>query len=120
LFALLASAIALTGLASLGRPRPLWVAHPPLADETVVAFALDEGKAIYLWIAGDPPIAYCLPWDERRAAELHHADEQARAAHTSLRAVFGLARRRGTGTADGETMMFYANPQQPLPPKQGE
>jgi hypothetical protein len=120
LFALLASAVALTGVTSLGRPRPLWAAQPRLAEATVVAYVLDEGKAIYLWIAGDPPMAYCLPWDERRAAELHHADERARATHSLLRAVFDPGKRGAPGTTDDEKMMFYASPQQPLPPKQGE
>ncbi len=59
----------------LSRPKP--VAHEwfrsNVAEATVLSMSVDEGKAIYLWLALDhspEPRSYVLPWRPQIAEEL--------------------------------------------------
>lgn len=68
---LLTAAVALAALAgglvmSLGHPRPAVGA----GDVLVVAAQFDPGVTIWVWTAGDPPIAYALPWTDEAAEQL--------------------------------------------------
>ncbi len=101
----------------LGRPKPTnfeWAARN-VSEAVVLAAEMREGEAIYLWLQLDEnpePRAYTLPWSLQAARQLHRARAQAEQRGTAVRV-------RGPfleGHLDGERM-FYADPQQPLPPK---
>jgi hypothetical protein len=100
-----------------GRPRPIWTQIVrPTHDPVLVADVLDEPHAIYVWLLLDdtpPPIAYRLPWNEKTAAQLVKAQQQAAKAHTGVE----MKMPRGTGPQMAGTRMFYPQPQQPLPAK---
>lgn len=125
MFAMLIIGVAGTGVESLGQPKPLWSEYPAPTEVTVLAYSLDEGRAIYLWvlIPGAPvPLAYALPWSEQKAAQLHTAGEAATAAHTALKGQLSKAKGKPgeLGTKDDEKSIFYPAPRAPNPPKQGE
>lgn len=103
----------------LGRPKAIGIEYLRGRAEaaTVVAAKLDEGRAIYVWLALDgasEPRAYALPWDEKRAREMMKAKGEADAKGGELR-----MRRpfdRDTRKPDREPM-FYPAPQPAPPPK---
>jgi hypothetical protein len=101
----------------LGRPKPAkleWaIRNTP--EATVVAADMREGKAIYLWLRMDgaeEPRAYVLPWSMEAARQLHYAQGQAERNGTAVR-----MRNPFLSGEEGGERMFYATPQQPLPPK---
>lgn len=97
----------------MGLPRP--AGHALLAnwdDFEVLSYQLDEGKAIYLWVQRDQPIAYQLPWNEDTARKLHEAAENAKEQHAGLRGK-SLSKK----DHPEPQWSFYPEPVQPLPPK---
>lgn len=122
-----ASALALCGLLIvtgyvslvdlLGRPKAAHMewARKNVPEATVLAVSLREKVAIYLWLSfdGEPePRAYALPWSMKAAQQLQQAMQEANAKGTAVRA----RRPFEPGDQDME-MMFYAQPQETLPPK---
>jgi hypothetical protein len=101
----------------LGRPKSVtteW-AMRAVPEAKVVAFTIEENKAIYLWIRfddGPEPRAYVLPWRLATAKQLYGAAQQAKARGSALR-----MRRPFAPTRDRREAMFYATPQPMLPPK---
>lgn len=101
----------------MGRPKPAsleWAARNA-TEATVVASDLRDGEAIYLWLQldGTPaPRAYVLPWSLKAARQLHEAQGQAEEQGTGVR-----MRKPFRDSEDGGERMFYAEPQEPLPPK---
>ncbi len=101
------------GVALMGTPRP--ATHEMLAswdDLQVLAYELDEGRAIYLWVQREQPVAYQLPWTMDQARQLHEAAQQAEQEERGLR----MKRETPTNSAEGE-WVFYPEPVHPLPPK---
>lgn len=103
--------VALVGFAeTLGQPRPSILEWRDLAGATVLAYKLDEPNAVYLWIEGDPPTSYRMPWLSGAAAKSLHdaarlADEQ------------GTRLVIADEAPEDESMMFHPGPVPPLPPK---
>ena len=104
----------------LSRPKPAslewW--HRDASEATVVGSQLREGEAIYLWIElpdTDEPRAYRLPWIQELAKQLHGAQRDAQTRGTKVKMRLPFKDR----TEDQE-MLFYAQPQPPLPPKHAE
>lgn len=100
----------------LGRPKPMHLEWQQieLNEGNVVGFDLREGEAIYLWLRIDgvsEPRSYVLDWDQQRAQQLHDAEREAQAQGTQVR--LRLSARKGERVAP----VFYATPQQALPPK---
>lgn len=57
-------------LLSLGAPRPLWTFAWSDEKARVLAYALDEPRAIYLWVLPEGqqvPVAVALPWSTTAA-----------------------------------------------------
>ncbi len=74
-----------------------------------------EGEAIYLWLGLEgvlEPRSFALPWNEAMARQLHGAQGEAEETGTELRVRMPLV-----SSLDKEEPMFYAEPQQPPPPK---
>lgn len=103
----------------LSRPKPLdleWI-RTAGADTKVLGADLREGERIYLWLrvpGVDEPRAYALPWDQKLAEQLHRAQHEASEQGTEVRAR-NLFRKAPKGE---EKPVFYARPQEALPPKQ--
>ena len=103
----------------LSRPKPVeleWV-RTGGAEAKVLGADLREGERIYLWLrvpGVDEPRAYALPWDQKLAEQLHRAQHEASEQGTEVRAR-NLFRRAPKGE---EKPVFYARPQEALPPKQ--
>jgi hypothetical protein len=101
----------------LGRPKSVtteWVMRVA-PEATVLAHAIDERRAIYLWLRFDgrpAPRAYVLPWSLATAKQLHSAAQQAKARGTGVRMRQPFARNR-----EAVEPMFYAEPQPASPPK---
>ena len=88
----------------------------------VLGSALQEGKAIYLWLAlpdEEEPRAYRLPWSTAKAEQLEEAKRRAGEAGNS-----GTVKvRRPFVDESGEEVpdqMFYAPAQAASPPKPAE
>ena len=101
----------------LGRPKPMHLEwhQIELTDANVVGFDLREDEAIYVWlrVEGIPePRSYVLPWNQQRAQQLHQAQREAEANGTEVRV------RRLPENGMEDEPVFYATPQQALPPKQ--
>ena len=102
----------------LGRPKPVeteWL-RGALAEATVLGSQMQEGKAIYLWLALEgtaEPRAYALPWSEKIARQLHGARRSAEASGTRVR-----MRLPFQDSLDRRDRVFYAAPQPPPPEKQ--
>ncbi len=103
-----------------GRPKPVrdeWLmARAP--EAVVLAFDLDEGQAIYLWLRLpnlDEPRAYWLPWSRRLAQELQDAGQAAKRAGSEL-----AMRAPFEPSLDDREPRFYPLPQPAPPPKGGE
>lgn len=102
----------------LSRPKPVaaeWLRRE-LAEATVLDAQLQEGRAIYIWLAiegADEPRAYALPWSERLARQLHGARRNAETSGTRLK-----MRLPFRPSLDRRQQVFYATPQPPPPEKQ--
>ena len=96
--------------AMLSRPKPIemeWSRHQ-LADAAVLGARLEEGKAIYIWLAiddVDEPRAYVLPWDKDLAKQLHGAQRTAQQNGTEVR-----MRLPFENSFDQRDQQFYAAP----------
>ena len=101
----------------LSRPKPValeWARGA--AEARVLGADLREGESIFLWVrvpGTDEPRAYRLPWDKKLAEQLHKAQREAAQDGTDVRAK-NLFR---TGPKSDEQPVFYARPQEALPPK---
>ncbi len=101
----------------MSRPKPVALAWPrrDLPEATLLGPSMQEEKAIYLWLQVpeiDEPRAYTLPWSRPLAEQLQRAQREAKKNRNGVR-----VRRPFDGTDDPRKRMFYAAPQQPLPPK---
>ncbi len=102
----------------LARPKPVaaeWL-RGALAEATVLGSQMQEGKAIYLWLALEgtaEPRAYALPWSEKIARQLHGARRSAEASGTRVK-----MRLPFEGSLDRRDQVFYAAPQSPPPEKE--
>ncbi len=102
----------------LARPKPVateWL-RGALAEATVLGSQMQEGKAIYLWLAfegADEPRAYALPWSEKVARQLQGARRSAEASGTRVK-----MRMPFENSLDRRDRVFYAAPQSPPPEKQ--
>lgn len=103
----------------LSRPKPValeWV-RSGAAEAKVLGADLREGERIYLWLrvpGVDEPRFYTLPWDQKLAEQLHKAQREAAEQGTDVRAK-NLFKKAPKGE---EKAVFYARPQEALPPKQ--
>lgn len=73
LYALAFAAAGIGAVDVMGVPKPRWSEWRPVGE--VLALDYRPGIAIYVWLAGNPPRAYSLPWSEDTARE---AQEQTR------------------------------------------
>ncbi len=98
-------------------PKPValeWLRRE-LPEATLLGASMQENQAIYLWLKVpeiDEPRAYTLPWSRRLAEQLQRAQREAKKNRNGVR-----VRRPFDGTDDPRERMFYAAPQQALPPK---
>ncbi len=101
----------------MSRPKPVameWLRRE-LPEATLLGASMRENKAIYLWLRVpelDEPRAYVLPWNRKLAEQLQRAQREAKKNRNGVR-----VRRPFDGTEDSRERMFYAAPQQTLPPK---
>ncbi|MFQ5994101.1 MAG: hypothetical protein ACE5K1_03325 [Acidiferrobacterales bacterium] len=100
----------------LSQPKPIGLEWRRIEvnEATVLSSSLDEGKAIYLWLAVPgvvEPRAYALPWDRKLAQNLHRAQQDAEGNGTPVRIKFPFAK------SEADRRMFYAVPQPKRPPK---
>lgn len=117
--------VALAVLAAMGTARPEWVGHRQ--GIVVLSMALVEGQAIYVWTrdGNNPPVAFALPWDEKRAEELQKALREAarRGQQAHWGTQDGKSGKPASGSADGNPFAhphhheFHVAPITPLPPK---
>lgn len=117
-YACLVAAILGVWWGSLGAPRPAMFGVP---QGTVVAFSLDEPRAIYVWLQppdARAPVAIALPWHESDAAALHRAAQQAKATHAVLKMRGQSGGANGIPGLHAMAPMFYPAPAPALPPKQ--
>ena len=100
----------------LSRPKPValeWTRG--LGEARVLGADLREGEAIFLWLrvpGTDDPRSYQLPWDQKLAEQLHKAQREAAQLGTDVR-----AKNLRRGPEGDEKPVFYARPQDALPPK---
>ena len=101
----------------MSRPKPValeWLRRE-LPEATLLGASMHEDQAIYLWLKVpeiDEPRAYTLPWSRPLAEQLQRAQREAKKNRNGVR-----VRRPFDGTDDPRKRMFYAAPQQSLPPK---
>lgn len=106
---------ALTDLLSRPKPVSLEWAHRNVTEASLIGSTLQEGKAIYLWIKmpeADEPRSYQLPWSREMAQQLQEAKREARKNRNGVQ-----VRMPFDESQDRRDKMFYAAPQQALPPK---
>ncbi len=102
----------------LSRPKPVdieWFRRAA-AEATVLGAQMQEGKAIYVWLAiegTDEPRAYSLPWSEQVARQLQGAQRSAKSDGSTVRMRLPFER-----SLDRRERIFYAAPQPPPPRKQ--
>lgn len=96
---------------ALGRPKPIaWEWHQLPARTPVLAFKLEEPRAIYVWLDLGEPRAYALPWSKEVAQALVQARRQGEADGT------GIEMQTGAGPRSDQPT-FHARPQPANPPK---
>jgi len=101
----------------LARPKPItaeW-ARQSLAEAAVIGARMDEGKAIYVWLAlpdVEEPRAYALPWNKKLARQLRGAQRAARDSGAQVR-----MRKPFESSLDRREQVFYAAPPPPPPLK---
>ncbi len=102
----------------LSRPKPvqLETVHRHLEEAAVVSSLMKENEGIYLWLQLPDiaePRSYKLPWSEETAKQLHKANQDAEQSGTKVQMKKPFERSQDTLEP-----VFYAAPQQALPPKQ--
>ena len=103
------------GVQALGRPKPGWFELPGQDEARLVAYSLDEGHAIYLWLQpreSAEPVAYQIPWQEQQASAIYEASRQGKATGQPVIVQGFNSRHPGEFKA-------YAQPVKPLPLKEG-
>jgi len=101
-----------------GRPKPVrdeWL-HARATEAVVLAFELDEGRAIHLWLrlpGVDEPRAYRLPWSLPLARQLQEASRAAEKSGTAV-----AMRHPFESSLDDREPKVYPLPQPALPPKE--
>ncbi len=102
----------------LSRPKPIgfeW-SNLDVTEAAVLGSRLEEGQAIYLWLAIDglpEPRSYVLPWDQEMAEQLHKAQRDAEVEGTGVQMQMPFE-----PSLDNRERRFYAQPQEPRPLKQ--
>ena len=88
-------------LTSLGTPKPVALQYPRVHG-TMLAYSLDEGRAIYVWVRPDDsavPMSFRLAWSQQTAAKIEQAAQRGAAEHRAIKVSvghgFGMG---GTGT----------------------
>ena len=105
-------ALSLVGFAEIsGTPKRSQLEWRELREVPVLAWALDEPRAIYLWLALNEPTSYHLPWSEKRAREILAAAADAKAGGGRL------LMRHLDMAPDDAARVFHAAPPESLPPK---
>ncbi len=107
----------------LSRPKPVeheWF-KGHVAEATVLGMSLDEGKAIYLWLALDhsrEPRSYVLPWRAQLAEELQEllADALEEDATVKIVNPFGRRSFEDLGELNAQVVPPPALPQKKPPP----
>jgi len=105
----------LSELMSRSKPVALEWLRRELPEATLLGANMQENQAIYLWLKVpeiSEPRAYTLPWNRKLAEQLQRAQREAKKNRNGVR-----VRRPFDGTDDPRERMFYAAPQQALPPK---
>lgn len=100
----------------LSRPKPISFERAIVPEVIVLGAVMKEKKAIYLWLAipgVKEPRSYVLPWDLQKAKELQKAMQQAKGNGTRVR----MRKPFEKSLEERQAPMFYAEPQQALPPK---
>lgn len=101
----------------LSRPKPVsleW-AHKNVKQASLLGATIEENKAIFLWLRMPDmkePRAYKLPWSRKMAQQLQKAQREAQKNRNGIKVRFPFDQ-----TEDRRKKMFYAPPQQALPPK---
>lgn len=106
---------ALAELLSRPKPTTLEWAHRHMAEAKLVGATMTEGKAIYLWLKIPniaEPRAYRLPWSRKMAQQLQTAQRQAQKNRNGIK-----VRLPFDNSTERRENMFYAAPQEALPPK---
>jgi len=102
----------------LGRSKPTtleWM-RAQQDEATVIAHQMREGEAIFVWLqleTEDDPRAYALPWDEKKARELHEATRAAKKSGTKVR-----MHRPFIHSTIRTQPIFHAEPQAAAPEKE--
>lgn len=109
--AVVATVAWVVGVEALGRAKPAGHMILPMgAKQLVVAYVLDEGRWIYVWLRqGREPIAYRIKWSEKLAREIHEAGKKAKARKTGLM----VKVKKGLLFNPGEFAFYPAPPRRP-------
>ncbi len=103
--ALLLSAAAMCVMA-FGTPRPSMLQLRSV-DGDLLAYALDEGHAVYLWLTPDGdavPVYLALPWSQQTAAKLEQAQAESQRTGRKMRVGVRGEAQRGTGEGGGKKL----------------
>lgn len=108
--------VALNDILSRPKPIQLETVHRQINEVVVVSSLMKENEGIYLWLQlpdiGEPR-SYKLPWSEETAKQLHKAQQDAEQSGTKVQ-----MKKPFEKSEDNLEPIFYAAPQQALPPKQ--
>ncbi len=112
-FPLLCAGIYIAGAEAMGQPKPLWMEWRDLSDAKVLAYELEEGAAIHLWLHVDgTPRNYTMSWSRKNALSLRAAMAQGKERGTVI------MMRKGDRSLEDREPLFYAAPQPAYPAKQ--
>lgn len=100
------------GVETLGRNKPIAWEWRDIGETEVLSYKLDEPNAIYVWLDGDEPTGYVLPWSQEVAKILKGQAEAAQKQGAPLM----FDERRLKSQEDREPL-FYPKPQPEYPPK---
>jgi len=103
----------------LSRPKPVDIewAQRSTEEATVLGATMNEGEAIYVWLALDgvaEPRSYEIPWNQNMARQLHEAQQEAEASGAMVKMRLPFKNSQDVV----EEQQFYTPPQKALPPKQ--
>lgn len=97
---------------TLGHARP--ILHDMLAPDKMklLAHHFDEPRHIYIWVYGENgPMSYRMPWNDRKARELHELASRGRGAQ--------IIAKRLPGFMNYGKWTFHPAATQEYPPKTG-
>jgi hypothetical protein len=78
-------------LTSLGSPKPVALQYPRVHG-TMLAYSLDEGHAIYVWVCPDEratPMSFQLAWSQHTAAKIEQAVQRGAQEHRAVKVSIG-------------------------------